>query len=216
MDETQHLARLPAAPVAGHDVVDRQVMGLGAAVLAGVAVAGEDLAAAELHARPRPFHEVDEADDRRSVERAGRGVDDLVVPGNELGLLRSMQEPVGFERWYRARELISDRAFRSTAPCIAQLYRRSFANEPAILAGRRHHDDDRDGDIGLHHRQRTLGLVCRRADDLHLCGVRADAVRRPAGRPGMTNRAASASGSCWRRLFGLTYHLVKIINRLYI
>ena len=47
------LPGVAAAAMARHDVVERQVVGLPAAVLAGVAVAGEDLAPRQLHPRSR-------------------------------------------------------------------------------------------------------------------------------------------------------------------
>src|SRR6185503_1230327 len=61
------LPRVPAAPMARHDVVQGQVVALPAAVLAGVAVAGEDLAAAQLDPRPRPADLVLEPDHGRRV-----------------------------------------------------------------------------------------------------------------------------------------------------
>lgn len=51
-----------------HDMVDRQVMGAYAAVLAGVVIAEKDLAAAEFHAHRGTLDQAQEADDRRRGE----------------------------------------------------------------------------------------------------------------------------------------------------
>ena len=56
------LPRVSAAAMAGHDVVEGQVVALPAAVLAGVPIAGEDLAPAQLDPRPRPADLVLEPD----------------------------------------------------------------------------------------------------------------------------------------------------------
>src|SRR6185369_11008939 len=81
------LPGVPAAAMAGHDVIERQVVALAPAVLAGVAVTGEDLAPAELDPRPGPADLVLEPDDRRRVIFGTRRVDDLVVVLDDLGLL---------------------------------------------------------------------------------------------------------------------------------
>src|SRR5829696_4790188 len=51
-----------SAPRARHDVVDGQVVTLPSAVLAGVAVADEDLTPRQLDPRPRSVDQIDHAD----------------------------------------------------------------------------------------------------------------------------------------------------------
>ena len=60
------LPGVAAAAMARDDVVERQVVRLAAAVLAGVPVAGEDLAPRQLDPRPRPLDLVLEPDDARA------------------------------------------------------------------------------------------------------------------------------------------------------
>ena len=81
------LPGVAAAAVARDDVVEGQVVGLAAAVLAGVAVAREDLAPGQLDPRPRPPDLVLEPDDGRRAELGPRRPDDLVVVLDHLGLL---------------------------------------------------------------------------------------------------------------------------------
>src|SRR5439155_10989336 len=81
------LPGVPAAAMTRDDVVERQIMRLPPAVLAGVAVAGEDLAPAQLDPRPGPADLVLEPDDGRRVVLGPRGPDDLVVVLDDLGLL---------------------------------------------------------------------------------------------------------------------------------
>ena len=76
------------------------------------------------------------------------------------------------------------RAVRRTHAGVAELCRRTVTDEPAVLAGRRHHGDDCDRDGELHYEQRALGLVRRRPAHLHLRGLCADAVCGSAGWPG--------------------------------
>ena len=71
----------------GHDVVEGQVVRLPAAVLAGVPVAREDLAARQLDPRPRPADEVLEPDDGGRAVLGPRRPDHLVVVFDHFGLL---------------------------------------------------------------------------------------------------------------------------------
>ena len=87
----QVLPAVGATAVARHHVVERQVVGLAAAVLAGVPVAREDLATAELHARPRPADEVLETDHGGRAELRPRRPNHLVVVLDHLGLLTEQQ-----------------------------------------------------------------------------------------------------------------------------
>jgi hypothetical protein len=60
-----------AAPIAGEDVVEGEVTRAASAVLAGVAVAQEDVAAAEAPARVRASDYVDEANNRGDLKYEG-------------------------------------------------------------------------------------------------------------------------------------------------
>ena len=71
----------------GHDVVERQVVRLPAAVLAGVAVAGEDLAPGQLDPRSRPPDQVLEPDHGGRAVLGPRRPDHLVVVLDHFGLL---------------------------------------------------------------------------------------------------------------------------------
>src|SRR5689334_18289866 len=75
-----------AATVARDHMVEGQVMRLGAAVLAGVLVADEDLASRQAHARAGTLDPVVEANDRRCVEDRGCGADLGVVVLDYFGL----------------------------------------------------------------------------------------------------------------------------------
>jgi len=86
--------RVAATPVAWHDVIESEVRRLPAAVLAGVAIAVEDLAARELHPRSRPPDQVLEPDDGRGVELRRGCPDDLVVVLEDLGAFAE-HEPKG-------------------------------------------------------------------------------------------------------------------------
>src|SRR5467141_3867117 len=57
-------------------------------------------------------------------------------------------------------------------------------DEPAVLAGRRHHGDDCDRDRELHYEQRALGLVRSAADTLALI------------HSASASRSAAAVGEC--------------------
>ena len=81
------LPGVAAAAMARHDVVEGQVVRLAAAVLAGVPVAGEDLAAGQLDARPRPADLVLEPDHGRRAVFGPRRPDHLVVVLDHFGLL---------------------------------------------------------------------------------------------------------------------------------
>ena len=75
-----------AAQTARHHVIDGQLrLGL-AAILASVAVAGEDLPASQLYVRRRPPDVVLELDDRRTDQPGGRRSDVSRVPLQDLGL----------------------------------------------------------------------------------------------------------------------------------
>src|SRR6266567_1092265 len=87
----QVLPFVPPTAMLGNDVVDGEVAAAAPAVLARVPVPGEDLAPRELHAGARPLHQVHQADDRRRRDRHARRVDDLVIPLEELGLVRTEQ-----------------------------------------------------------------------------------------------------------------------------
>ena len=80
------LPRVAAAAVAREHVVEGEVVRLPAAVLAGVAVAAEDLAPGELDARPRPADVVLEPDDRRGAVDLPDRADLGVVVLDDLGL----------------------------------------------------------------------------------------------------------------------------------
>src|SRR5262249_25968969 len=69
------LPRVTAAAMAGQDVVEREVVRLAPAVLAGVPVAAEDLAPRELDPGPRPLDLVLEPDDRGCPEDLPNGPD---------------------------------------------------------------------------------------------------------------------------------------------
>src|SRR5687768_6556558 len=73
------LPRVAAAAVARQDMIERQVVRAGAAVLAEMPVAQEDLAPGQLHARSRPADLVLEPDHRRRAIRPARRADLLVV-----------------------------------------------------------------------------------------------------------------------------------------
>src|SRR6266550_2409794 len=73
------LPGVAAAAMARDDVVEGQVVRLAAAVLAGVPIAGEDLAARQLDARSGPANLVLEPDDRRGAEFRPRRPDRLVI-----------------------------------------------------------------------------------------------------------------------------------------
>src|SRR5688500_8181920 len=60
---------VPATAVPRHHVVERQLLGLRAAVLAGVVVAQKDLAPREPDAGARTLHELYQADHRRARDR---------------------------------------------------------------------------------------------------------------------------------------------------
>ena len=81
--------------MAGHDVVERQVVGLAAAVLAGVPVAAEDLAPGQLDPRPRAADLVLEPDDRGRLvdgaDRADLGV--VVLDDLRLGAEHQPERP---------------------------------------------------------------------------------------------------------------------------
>ena len=80
--------------MARDDVVEGQVVRLAAAVLAGVPIAGEDLAARQLDARSGPANLVLEPDDRRGAEFRPRRPDHLVIELDHFGLLAE-DEPKG-------------------------------------------------------------------------------------------------------------------------
>ena len=77
---------MPTAPVPRHHVVQRQIAGGLAAVLAHVPVAGEDLAPGEAYPRSRPPDVVLEPDHARGAERALGGRDVGMVVLDHLGL----------------------------------------------------------------------------------------------------------------------------------
>jgi hypothetical protein len=81
------LPRVTAAAMPRHDVVEGHVVGLPAAVLAGMPVAGEHLAPGQLDARPRPLDQVLEADDRGRAIFGPRRPNHLVVVLDHFGLL---------------------------------------------------------------------------------------------------------------------------------
>ncbi len=85
------LPGVAAAAMAGHDVVERHVVGLAAAVLADVAVAREDLATRQLDPRSRAPDEVLEADDGGRAELRPRRPDHLVVVLDHFGLLAEQE-----------------------------------------------------------------------------------------------------------------------------
>jgi hypothetical protein len=60
-----------AAPIAGEDVVEGEVSRPASAVLAGVAVTQEDIAAAEPSPRPRPSNYIDQANNRGDLKNEG-------------------------------------------------------------------------------------------------------------------------------------------------
>ena len=80
------LPGVPAATVAGDDVVEGQVVRLAAAVLAGVPVAGEHLAPRELDPRSRAPDLVLQADDGGRPVFRPRRPDHLVVVFDHFGL----------------------------------------------------------------------------------------------------------------------------------
>ena len=86
------LPRVGAAAVARHHVVEGEVVAGAPAVLARVAVAGEDLATGQLDARPRPADVVLEADHGRGAVDLADRADLGVVVLDDLGL-RAEQEP---------------------------------------------------------------------------------------------------------------------------
>ena len=85
------LPGVSAATMARHDVIQGQVVGLPAAVLAGVPVAGEDLSTAELHPGPGSADHVLEPYDGGRAELRPRRPDHLVVVLDHLGLLPEQQ-----------------------------------------------------------------------------------------------------------------------------
>src|SRR4051794_226957 len=72
--------------VARDHVIEGQVVGLASAVLAGVAIACEDLAAGQLHARSWPTDLVLETDDGGRAIFGPRRPDHLVVVLDHFGL----------------------------------------------------------------------------------------------------------------------------------
>ena len=82
-DDIRPLVR--TAAVAWEDVVQRQVTCLLAAVLAGEAVAQEDIAARQSALRPRSANEVDKADDRRDLKERRRTVEVTATVLDDLG-----------------------------------------------------------------------------------------------------------------------------------
>ena len=81
------LPGVSATPMARNDVVEGQVVGLAAAVLAGMPVAREDLAAGQLDPRSRAADQVLEADDGGRAVFGPRRPDHLVVVLDHFGLL---------------------------------------------------------------------------------------------------------------------------------
>jgi hypothetical protein len=75
-----------AAPIAGEDVVKGEVSRLASAVLAGVAVAQEDVAAAEASAGARSSDYVDEANNRGDLKNEGGATQVASAVLQNLGL----------------------------------------------------------------------------------------------------------------------------------
>ena len=74
-----------AKPPRNH-MVDGEIVRPRAAVLAGVGIADEDLAATQLRHRPRSLDLVQHADDRRPREILAAGLNGVRVPLEDLGL----------------------------------------------------------------------------------------------------------------------------------
>src|SRR6185437_14343657 len=92
----------------------------------------------------------------------------------------------------------------------AQLCRRTVADEPAVLAGRGDHGDDRDRNGELHHEQRALGLVHRRVAHLYLRGLRVNTLCGPAGRRGVgVSRCPLLAVSSTLTRFGRSYAVIE-------
>ena len=85
---------MTAAAIARHDVIQGQVVRLAAAVLAGMAIAGKDLAAGQLDPRPRPADQVLQPDDGGRAVFGPHRPDHLVVVLDHFGLLAE-HEPEG-------------------------------------------------------------------------------------------------------------------------
>jgi hypothetical protein len=82
----QILPGMLAAPVAGDDVVQGQIPGLQAAVLAREIVSDKDLLAAETELWPRPMNQVDQAYDRGQRNSAAGGAQKPMVVFQDLRL----------------------------------------------------------------------------------------------------------------------------------
>jgi hypothetical protein len=81
-----------AAPIAGEDVIKGEVSRLASAVLAGVAVAQEDVAAAEASAGSRPSYYVDEADNRGDLKNEGEATQVASAVLQHLGFASAHQD----------------------------------------------------------------------------------------------------------------------------
>ena len=79
------IPRVGSAAGAGDDVVDGEIAGFATAVLAGEAVADEDLAPGQFHAGAWAADQVDQPDDRGRGEATRGGRDDRVVGFENFG-----------------------------------------------------------------------------------------------------------------------------------
>ena len=103
--------------------------------------------------------------------------------GNGRGVFGSPQGQDGPERRHRAGERDADRVVRGTGAGTGQLFYRADANEPAILARRRAHDDVRRAHGIVHFQQRPLGMVRGRVCPGGLYDLRHHALPDAAPRP---------------------------------
>src|SRR6185503_2762554 len=151
---------------------------------------------------------------RRVGAAGGRGLrDDAGVRGlhrrgargrrrrDGLGLLRGAQEPPRPERGHRPRQRVPDRALRRSGAGAPEPRPRPDADEPAVLAGRRGDDADRDADGVVSDERRPLGLVRRGARADGVPHLRDDAV--PAAAPSGVMRVLEPIERVQEVLFGL-------------
>lgn len=104
---------------------------------------------------------------RRACRRCG---------GNDGCVFCGPQEPPRYERQHCARKRLADCPVCCAGTGASQLRYRSETNGPAVLAGRRHHGDDRHRYILLHHQQRTVSMVYWCLAAIHLRDLRHDAL----------------------------------------